>query len=319
MPGERRTPMTNLRIAAASVAVLAVLTGCSTATSGSSAPAENSAPLAAPTTADRSTDQAGNNPAANSQQVDREVIRTARFTVVVEDTEASAATLTRITDDAEGYVQSVDTGNGDGGCTPERPCTLLPDDRQSPLGVTTIVLRVPASAYDGTVAQIGELGEVVAVDVTADDVTGQVTDLDARIDAQRASVARVQQLMKQANNLSEVVQIEKELSDRQAELESLLAQRAQLADAVALATITVALVPTDLQSEVTPQDPHWWDAPAAAFTQSWQVLLVTAAALSPLLIAAVIIGGLVMWFVRRRRRTHAKWPAPEQPPVSPGD
>lgn len=308
--------MITLRTVAAAVAVLAVLTGCSTTSSGTSAPAEESAPLAAPTAADKSARQGGA-PADANTPADRDVVRTARFTVVVDNTEASAATLTTITDEADGYVERIDTGSGGSGCTPEEPCTLLPDERQSPVGVTTVVLRIPAPEYDATITRIRELGEVVAVDVTADDVTGQVTDLDARIEAQRASVARVQQLMKQANNLSEVVQIEQELSDRQADLESLLAQQNRLQDAVSLATVTVALVPTGLESAVIPDDPHWWDAPKEAFTQSWQVLLVTAAALSPLLIAAAVIGGLVVWFVRRRRRTSSQWPAPQQPPVPP--
>ena len=54
----------------------------------------------------------------------------------------------------------------------------------------------------------------------AEDVTDQVVDVDSRIKSQRASVARVRELMDRATKLSDVVELEGELSNREADLEA---------------------------------------------------------------------------------------------------
>ena len=79
-------------------------------------------------------------------------------------------------------------------------------------------------------------------DQSADDVTGQVIDVAARISAQRASVARIRALLAKATTLGQVVQVEGELTTRQAALESLEGQAAALADQTSLATATVTIV-----------------------------------------------------------------------------
>ena len=68
--------------------------------------------------------------------------------------------------------------------------------------------------------------------------------MESRIKTQRASVARIRELMDQATKLSDVVTLEGELSSRQADLESLLAQQTSLKDRTSLATITLSLSET---------------------------------------------------------------------------
>ncbi len=294
---------------AAPLAIAALmLTACSGLSSEAAPPAvDASAPLvesyedtgASPTADNRSTAGNPGNAAPGDSAAQRDVIRKATVTMLVEDPEAALVTLQGAALAAEGYVQSVATGDAGSRCRDGMPCPAT--SNQPVTGSITVVLRVPAVDYDAVMDQVQGLGEVATLDIAADDVTGQVTDLDARIDAQRESVARVSQLMKQASNLSEVVRVEQELASRQSELESLVAQRQQLRQSVALATITAVLVPPAQAGQLVPVTPTWWDAPWEAFVSSWRGLLVALAALSPLLIlgAAVAVG--VMALVRHRR------------------
>lgn len=295
--------MNRLWLAAPLTVVAIALSACSGTATQSSAPVPDSvtSDTAVGSVAEGSVpaEDRGTNAPATS---DRDVIRTATLTVVVADPEPAVTTLQQLATSTKGYLQSVTTGQTPVPCTEGEPCPAT-GQGQAGADVTTVVLRVPAAEYDAATTQVRALGDVVGLDVSADDVTTQVTDLAARIRAQRESVIRVRQLMKQASSLSEVVQIEQELASRQAELESLVAQQRQLAQSVQLATITAVLVPEAEAAQFVSPDSHWWDTAWQAFVASWQGLVVLLAALSPLIVAGAVIGGIVAAVIRRRRHS----------------
>ena len=85
---------------------------------------------------------------------------------------------------------------------------------------------MPVDRYDTVLDDLEGAGKVLERRAKAQDVTDQVVDVDSRINSQRASVARVRELMDKATKLSDVVTLEGELSTREADLESLLAREA---------------------------------------------------------------------------------------------
>lgn len=102
-----------------------------------------------------------------------------------------------------------------------------------------LVLRVPSSQFDEAMAALEKAGELRASQRSAQDVTTQVIDTDVRVRAQSASLRRVEALLARADTLQQVIWIESQLTDRQAELDSLKSQQAWLTDQTALSTITV--------------------------------------------------------------------------------
>ena len=72
-------------------------------------------------------------------------------------------------------------------------------------------------------------------------MTGQVVDVNSRVDSMTASVARVRALLAQATSIADVISIESELSVREANLESLQQQQAALGGQVALSTISLSI------------------------------------------------------------------------------
>ncbi len=109
--------------------------------------------------------------------------------------------------------------------------------------VADLVVRVPAAALTGVLADLEHLGDVESVSVSRSDVTFTAVDLDARISALRTSSARLQALMDGAATTEALLAAERALSERQAQLESLQSQRALLADQVELSTLSVHLHP----------------------------------------------------------------------------
>ncbi len=106
---------------------------------------------------------------------------------------------------------------------------------------SVITVKVPPEKFAQLLNDLAQLGTLAAEEVKTDDVTNQVVDLDARIHAASSSLDRTRALLDQAKSLTEISQLENEVSRRQADLESLKGQQAALQAKVALATIVITL------------------------------------------------------------------------------
>lgn len=158
----------------------------------------------------------------------RDVVTNGSLQLVVADPGAVADRLVASVNDAGGRVDSRSERSGS----------------SSP--VVGLVLRIPADKLDGVLADAKKLGTVESMSITHTDVTTQRVDLDARIDALQTSVKRLLELMSKAGNTADLLAAESSLTQRQAELDSLKAQRSTLHDEIDYATISinVSAVPT---------------------------------------------------------------------------
>ncbi len=222
-------------------------------------------------------------------EVDREIIRTATMSVRVDDVRAEVTRVEAITASAGGWIASENV------------------DSQGDALVADITVRVPAAELDEVMRQVAELGTVTWRSVRSEDVTAQGIDLDARIEALRTSIARLDELLAQAASTKDLIDIEGELTARQAELDSLVAQRTALSQAVAMSTLSVTLTPTAEAAE--------WTAPGflAGLESGWNAFVALLAGLVtltgfllPFLVAMVVIAvpivAVVFVVLRRRRR-----------------
>ncbi|MFD9029971.1 DUF4349 domain-containing protein [Streptomyces sp. NPDC059567] len=286
--------------AVALAAVSLALTGCaggasdrSADTKGQSAaqPAEGAGAADRGYEADKGAAADTRKPAAPALR-QQHIIRTAELSVEVEDASKALATARRVTEGAGGQVANEST---------ERI-----DDTHL---TSRIVLRVPQGSYESVLEELAGTGRLLSRKADAKDVTEQVVDVESRIATQRASVDRVRALMNRAEKLSDVVTLEGELSRRQADLESLLAQQASLKDRTTLATITL-----ELSEKEGPGASESGDRPGflEALSGGWNALVtalawvvIVLAAVAPWLAVALALYLLWRILVRPRRARRA--------------
>lgn len=214
------------------------------------------------------------------------IIRTATLTVRVKD-------VPKALDEARTAVEGV------GGFVGSESTTRDGKDRER----TRVVLRVPAEKYEEVLTALEGTGKLIERKTKAEDVTDQVVDVESRITTQRASVARIRELMNRATKLSDVVTLEGELSTRQADLESLLAQQKSLKDRTSLATITLSLSETAVKKAAEDDEPGFVDALAGgwgAFVAVFRWLGLALAAVLPFAAVAALL--LLVWYRLSRSR-----------------
>jgi len=220
-------------------------------------------------------------------------IRTANIDLTAKDPLGAKAHVVSIATAAGGFVFADDSTS---------------DHGQASVDVT---LKVPPTAYDGVVHRISTgVGTLRRVQQSTQDVTGQVIDVQSRLGVQRASIARLQTLLGSATDLGKIIQLESELTGREATLESMEAQLKALTDKTDLSTVEVTISepgkqpkPKPVAGAVTVSD--GFDGGAHAFVTFFRWLGIALGAVLPFAAAAAVIGAAV---VLVRRRLHRSQP-----------
>jgi Domain of unknown function (DUF4349) len=285
--------------AALAVALLVACSGPSGAESGS---ADGGGGTALPEPA--APGNPGSAPAVpGGTDPDRQVVTTATASLAVKDPAEGAQRVSELVESAGGRVD-------------ERTEHAASGKNGVEGAFADLVVRVPADALTGVLADLEHLGDVENVSVSRSDETATAVDLDARISALRTSVARLQALMDGAAGTEALLAAEKALSERQQQLESLQSRRALLADQVELSTLKLHLEPFG----VAPAGgPHSF---LDGLGTGWRALVsaLSAAAIGlgvllPWLVVAGLAAGAVRVAIRLvRRRAAVQTPAPPAPP-----
>ncbi len=253
--GRRRAPLL-----LATLLTALVLTGCTAGGGGGGGDAAGdqsagaqAAPAAEVADAAESGDAAASGDAAVAEPAaaaDRQVVTTGEVTVVVDDPRGAVDDVVALVEGRGGRVderaEQGAVGPGEGSDPAEDGDPSEGSDPAGPGGpaeaTASLTVRVPAAEVTATLDALAALGEVSSVALSSADVTAQARDLDARIGALRTSTARLEGLVADAATTADVLAAEQLLTDRQGQLEALVAERAALGEQVDLSTLRLQLV-----------------------------------------------------------------------------
>lgn len=202
------------------------------------------------------------------EAVDRELVTTGNATLAVADPFDAAEQIAGLVEQAGGRVEARD----------ERAATA-----DEP-GSASMTLRIPADRVSATLDALDELGEVRDRHVETIDVTGTAQDLDARIAALRTSTDRLRELLADADRTSDLIEIEAELSTRQAELDSRVSERNRLSDEVAMSTLHVEIVADS--SPAAQAQPGGF---LGGLSAGWSALVMT------FNVVVLVLGAIIPW------------------------
>jgi predicted lipid-binding transport protein (Tim44 family) len=232
-------------------------------------------------------------PGADIPLQTRAVISTGTVTLQSKDVEQARFDVQKVVDGHGGEISDEQTATDDKGVI----------DR------SRLVIRVPSDSFGDVMDELGDVADLRSAKRTSEDVTTEVIDIGVRVRAQEKSLERIELLLGRAQNLRAIIAIESQLTRRQAELDSLKAQQAYLADQTSLSTITVFLEQKKEKAQPVEKDEagflagleSGWTALGGAAT----VLATGLGAVLPFAILMLLLG-VPTWLlarsvVRRRR------------------
>jgi hypothetical protein len=149
-----------------------------------------------------------------------------------------------------------------------------------------------------------------------------VADVDSRVKSAKATLDQFRTLLTKADKIGEVLEVEREISTREADLEAMQARQRALSAQTSMATITLTLVEPPKSAKKPDEEP---DGFVGGLAQGWHALassarvgLVVLGVLLPWLGLAAVVWVLVRLGMRlplRPRR--ATRPAPPRSPNTP--
>ncbi len=147
------------------------------------------------------------------------IIKTADMSIVVKDVQAAGDSATSLAKSVGGFVTDSSISDEDGASEGK------------------VTLRVPVDAFERVIEQLGKLGNVESKNVSGQDVTGEVVDLESRLRNLRAEERQYLEIMNKANKVPDVVTVSQELYRVRGEIEESEGRMKYLKSAAAMATI----------------------------------------------------------------------------------
>ena len=279
------------------LAALLVPLACSSeSTTSSPAP---SAPPSFPSSKSMSADSAYTreaNAAGGSGETtatDRKIVRTGSITMEVSDLSKSQAEITDIANQYKGYVVSSNQNA----------------DKEYPSGFISI--RVPADKFNDALQKLKTLAvKVTNENTNSQDVTEQYTDLQAQLHNYEATEAQYLELLKKADNVKDILEVQRELSNVRGNIERVKGRIQYLDRTSDMSLIEITLKKSRPIGEST------WDI-SGIFKSAVDGLIVFGQLLAGLLIWIVVFSPVwiivlvIIFLVRRSKRAQAKSAPPK--------
>lgn len=218
------------------------------------------------------------------QESGQKLIRKVNIDAETEDLEALLGELTKQIGTLDGYIENQELYNG----------SSYASYRHRSANLT---VRIPADKLDEFIGQVKDVSNVVSYNESQEDVTLTYVSTESRIKALETEQERLLELLSQAENMSDLLEIEARLTDVRYELESVTSQLLVLANKVDYATVRLYISQVTEYTEVEEQTV--WQRISSGFKGNLKDLgeglvdfFVWIITYSPqLLLAAVLIAG----------------------------
>jgi hypothetical protein len=166
-----------------------------------------------------------------------------------------------------------------------------------------VIIRVPAQNFDALLTKISEgVSKFDSKNIEVRDVTEEFLDIEVRLKTKKELEARYLELLKKANKVSEILEIEKEIGALRTEIESIEGRLNYLKNKIGFSTLTITFY------EEIPNQTEFGNKFKNGFQNGWENLIwffVGLVNIWPfLLIFGVLIFMLISW--RRKRKNRDK-------------
>ena len=133
------------------------------------------------------------------------------------------------------------------------------DQHQSEYKLENVItIKVPVDRFDEAINLLAETNEkILERKIGSEDVTGEVVDTRSRMEAKKQVRERYLDLLKQAKNMNEILQVQTEINNIQVEIESAAGRVNYLTHSAALSTIELTYFQVINPSAIIKENPSF--------------------------------------------------------------
>ncbi len=163
-------------------------------------------------------------------------------------------------------------------------------------------IRIPSKNFDNLIKELeGGHGLVTFKTINSRDVTEQFVDLEIRLGNKHSYLARYKELLKKANSIKEILEIEEKIRNLEEEIESVTGRLKYLSDLVDFSTLELT-ISQSVKYKYTPEKrDSFWEKLKSSVNKGW-FAFVDFALFILLLWPFWISGAVVAYFIIRRKR-----------------
>jgi len=221
---------------------------------------------------------------------EKKIIRTASLTITTQTFDESLASLKALCEEKGGWI------------------AYIYENADSYRRTATLTLRVPSNELDAFLTGAGDTGRITHRSESADDVTDSYYDTKTRLETQQALMARLQALITEAADLSDLLELESQIADTQYQIDRLQASLNSTDRQVDYATVDVSLREerpadslTDVEKTLGERLMDAIETGWEAFTEFMSDMAVFLAAALPFIgVVAVVV--IVVKIIRRKKK-----------------
>ena len=234
---------------------------------------------------------------SDTKTKDSKIIYTANIHISTKDFPASEAKLDALTKKYNGFFETMDVNQA-----------------SASYRSAYYTIRIPSENLDAFLKDAEMVGTVASLNRSGTDVSETYYDTQARLETAKKKLARLQELLSKANDISEIIAIEESISDVEYEIDALTGALKNYDSDVSYSTVSI-----NLEEVYSDED---GDEPALSFGEriskgfkeglntfrsvAEEVLVWFAASWLWLLLAGIVIAAVIIIIIKSERKTKKK-------------
>ena len=201
---------------------------------------------------------------------DQKMIYTSSISLEVKDSENVVKVIEDFLESSKGYIENINSYTSP-------PYDYIQNNQHYMRGEArtySIVVRVPAENLSEFTQNMEGLGKVINYSKSASNVTSQFADLEARLNLSKSKLKRLNQLVEETGSLSELITLEKAISEEIYEIDRIQSQLKGLNKQVSYSTIHLDITESQ-EATLTVTKINFFDEIKSTFIYSFNSFIKT--------------------------------------------
>jgi len=196
----------------------------------------------------------------NYRDKELKIIKTGTLEIETSEYDTYVEKIKSIVSDNNGYIENMETYTNNYYYDNNNNKVKLRNGR--------FTIRIPNEAFQSVFVYLKDEGELIQESINENDVTRNYYEIDNKVKNLEVQEERLRELMKKAENVTEIMQIESELSRIRSQIDNFKMNLSDIDNRASMSTIYLGVIEIEDKGRIQPVDENIWSEAKESFTRS---------------------------------------------------